>query len=58
MAQGIRYRAQGKNNQRILILSLYLAPCTSWTGKAIEIGPGPQDQVFFAQRKIEKALLV
>jgi len=36
-AQGLRHRAQGKNNKRELILSLRLMPETSFIGKAIEI---------------------
>jgi hypothetical protein len=40
-AQGLRHRAQGKNNNKKLIFSFRLAPyalCrTSWSGKTIEI---------------------
>jgi hypothetical protein len=40
-AQGLRHRAQGKNNNGKLIFSLRLAPyalcLTSWSGKPIEL---------------------
>ena len=49
-----RFVIQGKNNKRKLILSLCLAPYAlclkpSLEGKAIELWPGIEDQVFHVE---------